>query len=131
MTESHKRFRDAALSVGIRPNWRCDRGHVYADETNDLPTVDINCRAGNQQDAIHLARYYALANPSAILELLAALERAEVDAARLNALEQNMWFVECHYPTTTWRVGKANDLGVPHHHGKTLRAAIDAAMRKD
>lgn len=51
------------------------------------------------------------------------------DAARLDEIESQMWFVEPQYHTDTWRVGKANRHGQAKHHAKTLRAAIDAAMQ--
>lgn len=55
MTDSQKRLRDAAKRAKNAPLYSC---------------------------AIEEIRYYKLANPSAIFELLAALEWAEADAAR-------------------------------------------------
>ncbi|MGA0610044.1 hypothetical protein [Caldimonas sp. KR1-144] len=49
------------------------------------------------------------------------------DAARLDAIERNIWFVEPQYQNdpATWRVGKATGSA----HAKTLRGAIDAALQ--
>jgi hypothetical protein len=51
------------------------------------------------------------------------------DSARLDALEKNLWFVEPDYASSGFRVGKVNKIAQPEHKDKTLRGAIDKAMR--
>ena len=100
-------------------------------------TTPVNC----DQVAWMLAAIDRFLPPQAVNEacapLLAEIDRLKAqvaelqkDAARLKASEANLWFVEPQYDTGKWRVGKANKQGQAAHAGKTLREAIDNAMKE-
>ena len=75
-----------AAEVVLRGPWSAVLGHVIADETDEFPQMNINCRNGNKDDAKKLARYIANAQPATILQLLADLDAARVDAERYRKL---------------------------------------------
>ena len=56
-------------------------GHID-EEGNEYPVITVDCDLYFQgQDSMPLAKYYAEANPSAVIELIERLEAAERDAA--------------------------------------------------
>lgn len=63
---------------------------------------------------------------NALPSLLDEVERLRADANRLNQIEKRLWFVEPQYQNipATYKVGKH----LIAEEGKTLRAAIDAAL---
>lgn len=55
-------------------------GHVDEDG-REFPVATIDCDQYDSGDSLPLAKFYATANPQAILELITRLEAAEKDAA--------------------------------------------------
>ena len=121
MDKKLEALRDAARAIN-RPNWRAANGHVTADETDELPSMDIKCLHGNREDGKRLARYIALANPAAILALVervAAMDDAldfEPDARHSVADMANVGYslmqaIMMHRPDYAWNESPAEIVG--------------------
>ena len=94
MTIDIKKLKEAALAIR---DWKLDMawldtsedesaavvGHID-EEGNEYAVITVDCDQYFQgQDSLPLAKFYAQANPSAVLELIARLEKAENHAERL------------------------------------------------
>lgn len=93
--------------------------HAYADKLCDMY---------GEGDCVQTAMRAALESVAAALARPADAKVARGDAARINAIQRNLWFVEPDYAGGGWRVGKAADSGQSQHYAPTLRGAIDLAI---
>ena len=84
-------------------------GHIDEDG-NEYAVITVDCDQYFQgQDSLPLAKYYAQANPSAVLELIERLEAAERDAERYRFIKDEPWCsnvadVICHHQNAAWDV---------------------------
>lgn len=115
-------------------SWEASNDDGYAtyavgaiDDGERYPVAEIDCAQYSSDEGADLARFYASANPAAILALIARLESAEKDSKRIDYLSSGAsivrgdggFFLFWH---TSGRCGPSR---------ASQREAIDAAMQQE
>lgn len=87
-TEELKRLAAPLVKWGADSAWEnpsCTAAVGYIDEDGNrdpILTVDTTIYDGFEGDSLELANFYAAANPAAVLELIAEVDRLRAEAAR-------------------------------------------------